>query len=115
MSPIAPNEKRFEEHIERELNSLNFCSRNYKDYDRELCLIKDEVVNFIKDTQPEKWDKLTVEEKVQFPAPFHVWEQCALNVWDDTPNPLHNHMDKPKCKRLAKFLLIPLNAIVFSI
>ena len=59
MSPISPNERRFEEHIERELNSLNFCSRNYKDYDRELCLIQDEVIDFIKDTQPEKWDKLT--------------------------------------------------------
>ena len=58
MSPISPNEKRFEDHIERELNSLNFISRNYKYYDRELCLIKDEVVDFIKDTQPEKWDKL---------------------------------------------------------
>ena len=33
MSPVNPNEIRFEEHIERELNSLNFCSRNYKDYD----------------------------------------------------------------------------------
>ena len=59
MSPISPSEKRFEEHIERELNSLKFSSRNYKDYDRELCLIQDEVIDFLKDTQPEKWDKLT--------------------------------------------------------
>ena len=42
----------------KELNSLNFGSRNYKDYDRELCLIQDEVIDFIKNTQPEKWDKL---------------------------------------------------------
>ena len=59
MSPISPNEKRFEDHIERELNSLNFISRNYKDYDRELCLINEEVVDFLKDTQPEKWEKLS--------------------------------------------------------
>ena len=65
MSPISPNEKRFEDHIERELNALNFCSRNYKDYDRELCLIKDEVVDFIKNTQPDKWDKLTEINGVQ--------------------------------------------------
>ena len=58
MSPISPNEKRFEDHIERELNSLNFGSRNYKDYDRELCLIHDEVIDFIKNTQQEKWNKL---------------------------------------------------------
>ena len=38
MSPISPNEKRFEEHIEKELNSLGYSSRNYKDYDKELCL-----------------------------------------------------------------------------
>ena len=43
MSPISPNEKRFEDHIESELNSLNFCSRNYKDYYRDLRLIKYEV------------------------------------------------------------------------
>ena len=65
MSPISPNEKRFEEHIERELNSLNFCSKNYKDYDKDLCLIKDEVIDFIKDTQPEKWAKLTEINGIQ--------------------------------------------------
>ena len=58
MSPISPNEKRFEDHIERELNSLNFCSGNYKDYDRELCLFQNEVIGFIKNTQLEKWNKL---------------------------------------------------------
>ena len=59
MSPISPSEKRFEEHIERELNSLNFGSKNYKDYDRELCLIHDDVIDFIKNSQQEKWKKLT--------------------------------------------------------
>ena len=33
MSPESVTEKRFEEHIEKELNSLNYSSRNYKDYD----------------------------------------------------------------------------------
>ena len=58
MSPESVTEKRFEEHIEKELNSLNYSSRNYKDFDKELLLIKDEVINFLKNTQPQKWDKL---------------------------------------------------------
>ena len=37
-------------HFEKELNSLNYSSRNYKDYDKELLLIKDEVIDFLKNT-----------------------------------------------------------------
>ncbi len=48
MSPESVTEKRFEEHIEKELNSSNYCSRNYRDFDKELLLIKDEVINFFK-------------------------------------------------------------------
>jgi len=58
MSPEAVTEKRFEEHIEKEINSLNYSSRNYKDYDKELLLIKDEVIDFLKNTQSQKWNKL---------------------------------------------------------
>ncbi len=48
MSPDSVTEKRFEDHIEKELNSLRYSSRNYKDYDKELLLIKDEVIDFLK-------------------------------------------------------------------
>ena len=58
MSPESVTEKRFEEHIEKELNSSNYSSRNHKDYDKELLLIKDEVIDFLKNTQPKKWNKL---------------------------------------------------------
>ena len=58
MSPESVTEKRFEEHIEKGLNSLGFCSRNYQDYDRKLCLINDEIINFLKNTQYKKWKKL---------------------------------------------------------
>ena len=34
MSPESVTEKRFEEHIEKELNSLSYSSRNYKDFDK---------------------------------------------------------------------------------
>ena len=31
----------------------------FHEYDRSLCLIKDQVIDFIKTTQPEKWERLT--------------------------------------------------------
>ena len=58
MSPESVTEKRFEEHIEKELNSLSYSSRNYRDFDKELLLIKDELIDFLKKTQPQKWNKL---------------------------------------------------------
>ena len=58
MSPESVTEKRFEDHIEKELNSSNYSSRNYRDFDKELLLIKDELIDFLKNTQPQKWDKL---------------------------------------------------------
>ena len=36
MSPESVTEKRFEDHIEKELNSSGYSSRNYKDFDKEL-------------------------------------------------------------------------------
>ena len=50
MSPISADEKRFEEHIEKELNSLNYSSRDFNAYDKELCLIKEDLIDFIKNT-----------------------------------------------------------------
>lgn len=58
MSDLSPTELKFEEHIEKHLNSIGFSSTNYKEYDRNLCLIKDQVIGFIKATQPEQWKKL---------------------------------------------------------
>jgi type I restriction enzyme R subunit len=55
---ISPTEKRFEEHIEAQLNSLGFTSTHFNSYDRGLCLIRDEVLNFIRNTQPESWGRL---------------------------------------------------------
>ena len=58
MSVLNPTEKKFESHIEKYLNSIEYKSIHYEKYDRTLCLIKDEVLDFIKKTQKEKWDKL---------------------------------------------------------
>ena len=59
MSGLSPTEKKFEEHIEKHLCSIGYTSAHFDEYDRSLCLIKDQVINFIKTTQPEKWQRLT--------------------------------------------------------
>lgn len=55
---MHPTEKRFEIYIESRLNSIGFNSRLSSEYDRDLCLIREDVINFIRETQPEAWSKL---------------------------------------------------------
>ena len=63
----VPTEKRYEEHIERELNSLlddglQFHSKVHQRddtwYDKEFCVIGDEFIDFLKVTQKETYDTL---------------------------------------------------------
>ncbi|MDB4316322.1 DEAD/DEAH box helicase family protein [Cyclobacteriaceae bacterium] len=63
----VPTEKRYEEHIERELNSLlddglQFHSKVHQRedswYDKTLCVVGDEFIGFMKETQKETYDKL---------------------------------------------------------
>ena len=63
----VPTERRYEEHIERELNSLlddglqfhsKIHQRNDSWYDKDLCVVGDEFINFLKETQKETYDKL---------------------------------------------------------
>ena len=56
MSKIKPTEERFEEHIEKELKSVGYESRDFKDYDKIFCLIQGELINFLKITQKDSWD-----------------------------------------------------------
>ena len=58
MNNLNPTEKKFENHIEKYLNSFKYKSIHYEKYDRNLCLIKDEVLDFIKKTQKDSWEKL---------------------------------------------------------
>ena len=59
MSGLSPTEEKFEEHIEKHMCSVGYTSTDFHEYDRSLCLIKDQVIDFIKTTQPEKWERLT--------------------------------------------------------
>ena len=58
MNSLSPTEKKFENHIENFLNSIEYKSTHHENYDRNLCLIKDEVLDFIKKTQKQSWKKL---------------------------------------------------------
>jgi type I restriction enzyme R subunit len=58
MTDLRPTEKKFEDHIESHLNSIGYQSRHFSEYDRTLCLLRNDVVNFIRTTQPENWGRL---------------------------------------------------------
>ena len=55
---LTYTEQRFEEHIEHHLNQSGYQSLQSADYDKSLCLIPDEVLQFIQDTQPKEYLKL---------------------------------------------------------
>ena len=58
MSGLSPTEKRFEDHIEDHLKTVGYSTTHFSGYDRNLCLIRDHVIDFIKRTQPEEWGRL---------------------------------------------------------
>jgi len=58
MSNLRPTEKKFEDHIETHLNSIGYGSTHFEEYDRNFCLIRDQVIHFIKATQPKEWERL---------------------------------------------------------
>ena len=51
-------EQNFEDHIEQHLNQSEYRSLQSTDYDKSLCLIHDEVLQFIQDTQPDVYQRL---------------------------------------------------------
>jgi len=57
----SPSEKRFETHIEQALNRLGYVSLPYTAYDKSLCIIPGEFLQFIKETQPEEYESLLVQ------------------------------------------------------
>ena len=53
-----PNEERFEKHIEQTLIQHGYTSRLYMEYDRNQCQLQEELIEFIKSTQKDEYDKL---------------------------------------------------------
>ena len=60
-------ETNFEDHIEERLNQSGYRSLSPADYDRYSCLISEEVLGFIRDTQPDEFRKLEYQHGVGTP------------------------------------------------
>ena len=58
MSAAAYLEQDFEEHIEEHLLASGYHSRTASEYDKEQCLVPEEVLKFIKSSQPKEYEKL---------------------------------------------------------
>ncbi|MBE8232663.1 MAG: type I restriction endonuclease subunit R, partial [Endozoicomonadaceae bacterium] len=68
---LQPTEKEFEVRIEKCLKKSGYSSVTNKKYDKNLCLIREDLLHFIQSTQKEQWDNLVamhgvaeVEEKI---------------------------------------------------
>ena len=55
------SEYRFEEWIEKSLTSNGYISGESEKYNKDLCLVTEEVIGFIKETQQKEYDKLYVQ------------------------------------------------------
>ena len=60
-------ETNFEDHIEERLNQSGYRSLSSADYDKYACLIPDELLRFIRDSQPEEYRKLEFQHGAQTP------------------------------------------------
>ena len=54
-------EENFEDHIEAHLNRSGYRSRQSVLYNRALCLIPNETLQFIQDTQPKEYQNLEIQ------------------------------------------------------
>jgi type I restriction enzyme R subunit len=59
MSGLTPTEGKFEQYIEAQLQQAGYQSIDHNEYDRNLCLIKSQLITFIRNTQSESWGRLT--------------------------------------------------------
>ena len=60
-------ETNFEDHIEERLNRSGYRSLEPADYDKYSCLIREELLGFIRDSQPEEYRKLEYQHGVGTP------------------------------------------------
>lgn len=55
---VDTSERQFEDDIEKALIDSGFTARTSEDYDRQLCLVQEDLFSFIEATQPDQWEKL---------------------------------------------------------
>ena len=60
-------ETNFEDHIEERLNQSGYQSLSPADYDKYACLIPEELLDFIRDSQPDEYRKLEYQHGKQTP------------------------------------------------
>ena len=60
-------ERYFEDHIEERLNQSGYRSLTPSDYDKCACLIREELLRFIRDSQPEMYQRLEFQHGVGTP------------------------------------------------
>ncbi len=86
MSGLNPTEKKFEELIENHFISDGFKTKNFSEYDRTQCLLVSDLIEFIKNTQPDNWGKLKeiyedqVEAKVKSRISSEISTRGILDV-----------------------------------
>jgi type I restriction enzyme R subunit len=61
MSAKSYREENFEDHVVGRLVGSGYRLRHSHDYDRDLVLVPDELVAFVKDTQPDEYDALRAQ------------------------------------------------------
>ena len=86
MNSLNPTEKKFEELIENHFISEGFKTKHFSEYDRPQCLLVSDLIEFIKITQPDNWDKLKkiyedqVEAKVKSRISSEISTRGILDV-----------------------------------
>ena len=71
-------EKDFEDHIEAHLNRSGYRSRRTVHYNKRLCLIHDETLQFIRDTQPKEYEKL--ERQYEEKTPINLLNRISREI-----------------------------------
>jgi len=86
MNSLNPTEKKFEELIENYCISGGFKTKHFSEYDRTQCLLVSDLLEFIKNTQPDNWGKLKeiyedqVEAKVKSRISSEISTRGILDV-----------------------------------
>lgn len=80
--------------IEKGLTDRGYVSRHHSEYDRSLCLLVSDLVEFIRDSQPKKWEKFSdvfgsgSEEKISKLVSDHIVKK---GIVDGLREPVKHH------------------------
>jgi len=86
MTPRSYLEQNFEEHIEENLLNSGYYKKYSEDYNKDRCIIPEEVVNFIKSTQPKEFENLQkqygvdTEDKLYYRLSQEISKKGALET-----------------------------------